>query len=88
MSTGEAPFTQRTAEVMAFILAHFEEFDRLPSIRDMRTHFTWTSNTIAVRHLKRLDSLGYLEKSGAHYRFSRSWPGRPVMAHPPITARH
>lgn len=76
--TPETPFTQRTAEVMAFILAHFEEFDRLPSIREMREHFGWTSNTIAVRHIKRLTSLGYIEKAGTGYRFSRSWTGRPV----------
>jgi SOS-response transcriptional repressor LexA len=67
---------------MAFILAHFEEFDRLPSIREMREHFTWTSNTIAVRHIKRLVEHGYIEKAGTYYRFSRFWPGRPVATTP------
>ena len=81
-----APFTQRTAEVLAFMMAYFEEFDRLPAISALRLHFDWTCNTIAIRHLHRLRERGYIEKvSGQAYRFSRSWPGRPVVQIPSAT---
>lgn len=67
------PPTNRSMDVMAFMLGYHQKNDQLPPARVIAQHFGWASTNAAYTHLRTLAKAGFIEKNDAgKYRFSRS----------------
>lgn len=81
------PLTDRQAAVMVFIQEFYDQEDRLPSTREIQSHFGFASQTGAMGHLRALARKGMIEHRGCA-RNDRQWwrfvrPNRPIPAPPP-----
>jgi len=61
-----------TAAVYGYMREFFTDNDQLPPIELVRKHMGWASQNAVVWHIKRLESIGMIERNAVDkYRFSR-----------------
>lgn len=78
-----SPLTPRQVEILTFMVRYFEQNGRVPTIRDILLELDFRSTNGAADHLRRLETKGFLRRSGDGkwhgWRIVRLPDGTPVV---------